>query len=65
MATQTSIARTTNFLLTNATLAGIRRAGKDRGRGQVDELTWQNVEKGCLLAEMEKTLAGLAYAMPR
>ena len=27
---------TVNFPVTQATLAGIRRAGKDRGRGQVD-----------------------------
>ena len=53
---------TTNFPITHATLAGIRRAGKDRGRGQVDGLTWQDVERVCLLAEMENTLAGLRDA---
>ena len=53
---------TTNFPITHATLAGIRRAGKDRGRGQVDGLTWQDVERVCILAEMEKTLAGLRDA---
>ena len=52
----------TNFPITHATLAGIRRAGKDRGRGQVDGLTWQDVERVCLLAEMENTLAGLRDA---
>ena len=53
---------TTNFPITHATLAGIRRAGKGRGRGQVDGLTWQDVERVCLLAEMENTLAGLRDA---
>ena len=53
---------TTNFPITHATLAGIRRAGKDRGRGQVDGLTWQDVERVCLLAEIENTLAGLRDA---
>ena len=53
---------TTNFPLTHTTLAGIRREGKDRGRGQVDGLTWQDVERVCLLAEMENTLAGLRDA---
>ena len=52
----------TNFPITQATLAGIHRSGKDRGRGQVDGLTWQDVERVCLLAEMEKTLAGLRDA---
>lgn len=45
--------------LTNATLAGIRRDGKERGRGQVDGLIWQDVERVCILAETEGTLAGL------
>ena len=53
---------TTNFPITHATLAGIRRAGKGRGRGQVDGLTWQDVERVCLLAEMENTLTGLRDA---
>ena len=53
---------TINFPITQATLAGIRREGKDRGRGQVDGLTWQDVERVCLLTEMEKTLAGLRDA---
>ena len=53
---------TINFPITHATLAGIRREGRDRGRGQVDGLTWQDVERVCLLAEMENTLAGLRDA---
>ena len=51
-----------NFPITQATLAGIRRAGKDRRRGQVDGLIWQDVERVCLLAEMEHSLAGLRDA---
>lgn len=45
--------------LTNATLAGIRRDGKERGRGQVDGLVWQDIERICILAETDGTLAGL------
>ena len=40
-------------------MAGIRREGKDRGRGQVDGLIWQDVERVCIYAETEGTLAGL------
>ena len=53
---------TINFPITQATLAGIRRAGKDRGRGQVDGLIWRDVEKVCIYAEAEGTLAGLRDA---
>ena len=53
---------TVNFPITQATLAGIRRAGKDRGRGQVDGLIWQDVERVCVYAETEGTLAGLRDA---
>ena len=45
--------------ITDATLAGIRREGRERGRGQVDGLTWQEVEHVCIFAETEGTLAGL------
>lgn len=45
--------------LTDRTLAGIRRQGKGRGRGQVDGLTWEVVERVCIFAETEGTLAGL------
>lgn len=44
--------------ITNATLAGIRRDGKTRGRGQVDGLIWQDVERVCIQAETDDTLAG-------
>ena len=43
-------------------MAGIPRAGKDRGRGQVDGLIWQDVERVCAYAETEGTLAGLRDA---
>ena len=47
--------------ITDATLAGIRREGRDRGRGQVDGLTWKQVERVCIFAETDGdgTLAGL------
>ena len=45
--------------VTTRTLAGIRREGKDRGRGQVDGLTWSDVERVCAFAEMDKSIAGL------
>ena len=45
--------------ITQRTLAGIRREGKERGRGQVDGLTWADVERVCAFAEADKTLAGL------
>ena len=48
-----------NLSVTNATLAGIRREGKDRGRGQVDGITWQDVDRVCIYAETQGTLAGL------
>ena len=50
---------TLNFPITQATLAGIRREGKNRGRGQVDGLIWQDVERVCIYAETEGTLVGL------
>ena len=53
---------TVNFPVTQATLAGIRRAGKDRGRGQVDGLIWQDVERVCIYAETDGTLTGLRDA---
>ena len=53
---------TFNFPITQATLAGIRREGKDRGRGQVDGLIWQDVERVCVYAETEGTIAGLRDA---
>ena len=51
-----------NLPITQATLAGIRREGRDRGRGQVDGLIWQDVERVCVYAETEGALAGLRDA---
>ena len=48
-----------SFEITEKALAGIRRKGKDRGRGQVDGITWEEVEQICALAEAEGTVAGL------
>ena len=45
--------------ITTRTLAGIRREGKDRGRGQVDGLNWTDVERVCAFAEMDSSVAGL------
>ena len=45
--------------VTTRTLAGIRREGKDRGRGQVEGLTWSDVERVAAFAEMDKSIAGL------
>lgn len=46
-------------VMTVQTLAGIRREGKGRGRGQVDGLNWQDVERVCDCAESTQTLSGL------
>jgi len=45
--------------VTNRTLAGIRRDGRDRGRGQVTGLDWKQTERVCAFAESENTLVGL------
>ena len=47
------------FEITEKTLAGIRRKGKGRGRGQVDGMTWSHVERVCARADADNTLAGL------
>ena len=54
---------TLHFPITDTTLAGIRREGKDRGRGQVDGITWQDVDRVCIYAETQGTLAGLRDAV--
>ena len=51
-----------NFPITQVTLAGIRREGRDRGRGQVDGMIWRDVERVCVYAETEGTIAGLRDA---
>ena len=38
---------------------GIREKGRGRGRGQVDALTWEQVERVCVKAESDGTLSGL------
>ena len=45
--------------ITSATLSGIRREGRDRGRGQRNGLTWKEVERICAVQEAEGTLRGL------
>lgn len=45
--------------ITSATLSGIRREGRDRGRGQRNGLTWLEVEKICAVQEADGTLRGL------
>ena len=45
--------------ITERTLAEIRRDGKERGRGQVDGITWSDMERVCGYAEGSKLLAGL------
>ena len=47
------------FEITDKALAGIRRKGKGRGRGQVDGITWEEVERICAHAEAQRTVAGL------
>ena len=48
-----------SFEITEKALAGVRRKSKGRGRGQVDGITWDEVEQICTLAEAEGTVAGL------
>ncbi len=48
-----------SFAITEQTLAGIRREGKNRGRGQVDGITWEEVDQVCTLAEAKETVTGL------
>ncbi len=47
------------FEITDKALAGIRRKGKGRGRGQVDGITWEEVDQICAHTEAEGTVAGL------
>ena len=51
--------KTQDLPITTRTLAGIRREGKDRGRGQVTGLDWKQTERVCAFAESENTTAGL------
>ena len=45
--------------ITAATLSGIRREGRDRGRGQRRGLTWREVERICAVQEADGTLRGI------
>ena len=45
--------------ITTATLSGIRREGRGRGRGQRRGLTWREVENICAVQEADRTLRGL------
>ena len=46
------------FPISKKRLRTIRRDAKERGRGQVDGLTWADVERVCAFAEADKSLAG-------
>ena len=46
------------FPISQKRLRTIRRDAKERGRGQVDGLTWADVERVCAFAEADKSLAG-------
>lgn len=48
-----------SFEITEKTLVGIRREGKNRGRRQVDGITWDTVKQICVLAEADNTVVGL------
>ena len=45
--------------ITTATLSGIRREGRDRGRGQRNGLTWKEVERICAVQEADGTRRGI------
>ena len=48
--------------ITSKTLAGIRRAGKERGHGQVDGVEREDMLRIVAFAESDKTIAGLRDA---
>ena len=49
--------------VTSKTLAGIRREGKERGKGQVDGVEREDMLRVVTLAEADKTIAGLRDAV--
>ena len=49
-------------VITTRIVAGIRREGRGRGRGQVDGLTRADMERVCSFAEASNTVAGLRDA---
>ena len=52
------LARDVQFPISQKRMRTIRRDAKGRGRGQVDGLTWADVERVCAFAEADKSLAG-------
>ena len=48
--------------ITQRTLAGIRREGRSRGRGQVEGIVWSEVDRVCAFAESDNSIAGLRDA---
>ena len=48
--------------ITSKTLAGIRREGKERGKGQVDGVEREEMLRVVTLAEVDRTIAGLRDA---
>ena len=48
--------------ITSKTLAGIRREGKERGKGQVDGVEREDMLRVVTLAEADKTIVGLRDA---
>ena len=49
--------------ITQRTLAGIRREGRERGRGQVEGIVWSDVDRVVAFCEADKTIAGLRDAV--
>ena len=45
--------------ITTLVMEGIRREGRDRGQGQRNGLTWEQIEKICAVQEDDGTLRGL------
>lgn len=54
-----NVGKSIDLPITSATLSGIRREGRDRGRGQRNGLTWKEVERICAVQEADSTLRGL------
>ena len=46
-------------LITDQTLRGIRREGRNRSKRQVNGLEWEDVARVCVCAEADNTVAGL------
>lgn len=48
-----------DMLITDQILKGIRREGKHQGKGRVHGLQWEDVDRICVHAEADNTVAGL------